>query len=308
MTGRAALLLLFLSGLFVSWSVEMAGNPRLHALGGDPSGGDMEGKEARFGIFDSVLFAKVTTGASCGAVNAMHDSYTPLGGLVLLINIELGEVVFDGVGAGLYGMLVFVILAVFLAGLMVGRTPEYLGKKIESHDVKLCVIALLVLVFDILGFTAWAVVNSWGVSGLNNTGPHGLSEVLYAFSSAADNNGSAFAGLNTDTYWFNITLGLAMLIGRFLFLVPVLALAGHLAKKKPIAATGGSFPVSGDGAEKRPGHERSGRGGGRRCRCSPSRQDRHHHPGRPPGHRVSFRAGCPDRGAGQCGAIGIAGR
>jgi K+-transporting ATPase ATPase A chain len=162
-----------------------------------------------------------------------------------LLNIQLGEVVFGGVGAGLYGMLVFVILAVFLAGLMVGRTPEYLGKKIESYDVKLCVLAILALIFDILGFTAWAAVSTWGLSGLNNTGPHGLSEILYAFSSAAGNNGSAFAGLDTNTYWFNTTMGLGMLVGRFVFLIPVLALAGHLAKKKYVPATGGSFPVSG---------------------------------------------------------------
>jgi len=241
----AAMVILFLFGLFISWPAEMAGNPRLRALGVDPADGNMEGKEVRFGVFDSVLFAAVTTDASCGAVNSMHDSYTPLGGFVLLLNIQLGEVVFGGVGAGLYGMLVFVILAVFLAGLMVGRTPEYLGKKIESNDVKLCVIAILALIFDILGFTAWAVVSSWGLEGLNNTGPHGLSEILYAFSSAAGNNGSAFAGLDTNTYWFNTTMGLAMLVGRFVFLIPVLALAGHLAKKKYVPATGGSFPVSG---------------------------------------------------------------
>jgi len=241
----AAMVILFLFGLFISWSAEMAGNPRLRALGLDPADGNMEGKEVRFGVFDSVLFATMTTDASCGAVNSMHDSYTPLGGFVLLLNIQLGEVVFGGVGAGLYGMLVFVILAVFLAGLMVGRTPEYLGKKIESYDVKLCVIAILALIFDILGFTAWAVVSSWGLEGLNNTGPHGLSEILYAFSSAAGNNGSAFAGLDSNTYWFNTTMGLAMLVGRFVFLIPVLALAGHLAKKKYVPATGGSFPVSG---------------------------------------------------------------
>ena len=240
-----AMVILFLFGLFISWSAEMAGNPRLHALGVDPADGNMEGKEVRFGVFDSVLFATVTTDASCGAVNSMHDSYTPLGGFVPLLNIQLGEVVFGGVGAGLYGILVFIILAVFLAGLMVGRTPEYLGKKIESYDVKLCVIAILALIFDILGFTAWAVVGSWGLEGLNNTGPHGLSEILYAFSSAAGNNGSAFAGLDTNTYWFNTTMGLAMLIGRFVFLIPILALAGHLAKKKYVPATGGSFPVSG---------------------------------------------------------------
>jgi len=241
----AAMVILFLFGLFLSWPAEMVGNPRLRALGVDPADGNMEGKEVRFGVFDSVLFATVTTDASCGAVNSMHDSYTPLGGFVPLLNIQLGEVVFGGVGAGLYGMLVFVILAVFLAGLMVGRTPEYLGKKIESYDVKLCVIAILALIFDILGFTAWAVVSSWGSEGLKNTGPHGLSEILYAFSSAAGNNGSAFAGLDTNTYWFNTTMGFAMLIGRFVFLIPVLALAGHLAKKKCVPATGGSFPVSG---------------------------------------------------------------
>jgi K+-transporting ATPase ATPase A chain len=241
----AAMLILFLLGLLVCWGAEMSGNPRLVALGVDPAEGTMEGKEVRFGVFDSAFFATVTTDASCGAVNSMHDSYTPLGGLVPLLNIQLGEVIFGGVGAGLYGMLVFVILAVFLAGLMVGRTPEYLGKKIESYDVKVCVIAILALIFDILGFTAWASVSSWGVSGLNNTGPHGLSEILYAFSSAAGNNGSAFAGLNTDTCWYDTTMGIAMLIGRFIFLIPVLALAGHLAKKKTARTTGGSFPVSG---------------------------------------------------------------
>jgi K+-transporting ATPase ATPase A chain len=240
-----AMVILFLMGLFTCWGAEVSGNPRLYALGVDSADGNMEGKEVRFGVFDSVLFATVTTDASCGAVNSMHDSYTPLGGLVPLLNIQLGEVIFGGVGAGLYGMLVFVILAVFLAGLMVGRTPEYLGKKIESYEVKVCVIAVLILIFDILGFTAWAAVSSWGVSGLNNTGPHGLSEILYAFSSAAGNNGSAFAGLNTNTYWFDTTMGIAMLIGRFIFLVPVLALAGHMAKKRTVPATEGSFPVSG---------------------------------------------------------------
>jgi K+-transporting ATPase ATPase A chain len=241
----AAMVILFVMGLFACWGAEMSGNPRLHALGVDPADGNMEGKEVRFGVFDSALFATVTTDASCGAVNSMHDSYTPLGGLVPLLNIQLGEVVFGGVGAGLYGMLVFVILAVFLAGLMVGRTPEYLGKKIESYEVKVCVIAMLALIFDILGFTAWAAVSSWGVSGLNNAGPHGLSEILYAFSSATGNNGSAFAGLDTNAYWFDTTMGVAMLIGRFIFLVPVLALAGHLGKKKTVPETGGSFPVSG---------------------------------------------------------------
>ena len=240
-----AMAVLFLIGLFAAWTAESSGNPRLRALGVDPAAGSMEGKEVRFGIFDSVLFATATTDASCGAVNAMHDSLTPLGGFVPLLNMQLGGVIFGGVGSGLYGMLVFIILAIFLAGLMVGRTPEYLGKKIESAEVKLCVFALLVLIFDILGFSAWASASAWGRSGLANGGPHGLSEILYAFSSAAANNGSAFAGLTADTPWYNATLGLAMLIGRFLFLVPVLALAGRLAGKKQVPASSGTFPVTG---------------------------------------------------------------
>jgi K+-transporting ATPase ATPase A chain len=241
----SAMAVLFLAGVLLCWWAEGAGNPRLHALGVDPAYGNMEGKEVRFGIFSSALFATVTTDASCGAVNAMHDSFTPLGGLVPLINIQLGEVVFGGVGAGLYGMLVFVILTVFLAGLMVGRTPEYLGKKIESYDVKVSALAVLILIFDIMGFTAWAVVSDWGLAGLSNAGPHGFSEILYAFSSGTGNNGSAFAGLTGNTYWYNTTLGIAMLIGRFFFIVPVLALAGNLAKKKIVPESGGSFPVSG---------------------------------------------------------------
>ena len=240
-----AMLLLFLSAVSVCWWAEGAGNPRLHALGVDPAGGNMEGKEVRFGIFNSALFATITTDASCGAVNSMHDSFTPLGGMIPLFNIQLGEVVFGGVGAGLFGMLVFVVLAVFLTGLMVGRTPEYLGKKIESYDVKVSVLAVLVSVIGILGFAAWAVVSKWGVAGLNNAGPHGLSEILYAYSSCSGNNGSAFAGLDGNTYWYNTTLGLAMLSGRFLMIVPVLALAGSLARKKLIPSTGGSFPVRG---------------------------------------------------------------
>jgi len=178
-------------------------------------------------------------------VNAMHDSFTPLGGLVPLINMQLGEVVFGGVGAGLYGMLVFVILTVFLAGLMVGRTPEYLGKKIEAYDVKVSALAVLILIFDIMGFTAWAVVSQWGLAGLNNAGPHGFSEILYAFSSGTGNNGSAFAGLTANTWWYNTTLAFAMMIGRFFFIVPVLALAGNLAAKRVVPESGGSFPVSG---------------------------------------------------------------
>ena len=241
----SAMAVLFLAGVLLCWYAEAAGNPRLHALGVDSAGGNMEGKEVRFGIFNSALFATVTTDASCGAVNSMHDSFTPLGGLVPLINMQLGEVVFGGAGAGLYGMLVFVVLTVFLAGLMVGRTPEYLGKKIESYDVKVSAIAVLILIFDIMGFTAWAAVSGWGLAGLNNAGPHGFSEILYAFSSGTGNNGSAFAGLTANTYWYNTTLGFAMLIGRFFFIVPVLALAGNLAKKKIVPESGGSFPVSG---------------------------------------------------------------
>jgi K+-transporting ATPase ATPase A chain len=205
----------------------------------------MEGKEVRFGIFNSALFATITTAASCGAVISMHDSFTPLGGLIPLFNMQLGEVVFGGVGAGLYGMLVFVILAVFLTGLMVGRTPEYLGKKIEPYDVKVSVLSILILIFSILGFTAWASVSQWGLAGLNNAGPHGLSEMLYAYSSGTGNNGSAFAGLTTNAPWYNTTLGLAMLFGRFVMIVPVLALAGSLAGKRLIPASGGSFPVWG---------------------------------------------------------------
>ena len=241
----SAMAVLFLAGILLCWWAEGAGNPRLHALGVDPAYGNMEGKEVRFGIFSSALFATVTTDASCGAVNAMHDSFTPLGGLVPLINMQLGEVVFGGVGAGLYGMLVFVILTVFLAGLMVGRTPEYLGKKIEAYDVKVSALAVLILIFNIMGFTAWAIVSQWGLAGLNNAGPHGFSEILYAFSSGTGNNGSAFAGLTANTYWYNTTLALAMMIGRFFFIVPVLALAGNLAKKKIVPESGGSFPVSG---------------------------------------------------------------
>ena len=239
------MLALFLAGVLTCWWAEVAGNPRMHALGVDAAGGNMEGKEGRFGIFSSALFATVTTDASCGAVNAMHDSFTPLGGLIPLFNIQLGEVVFGGVGAGLYGMLVFVILTVFLAGLMVGRTPEYLGKKIDAYDVKASVLYVMVPVFTILGFTAWATVSKWGMAGLNNTGPHGFSEILYAFSSAVGNNGSAFAGLTTNTYWYDTTLGIAMLLGRFFMIIPVLALAGSLAQKKQVAASGGTFPVSG---------------------------------------------------------------
>jgi K+-transporting ATPase ATPase A chain len=241
----AAMFLLFIAGFFVCWHYEAVGNPILTQLGVDPADGNMEGKEVRFGITDSALFATITTDASCGAVNSMHDSFTPLGGLVPLFNIELGEVVFGGVGAGLYGMLVFVIVAVFIAGLMVGRTPEYLGKKIQSYEVKMSMLVLLVLAMDILGFTAWACVSDWGKAGLNNQGPHGFSEMLYAFSSVTGNNGSAFAGLTANTYWYNTTLAFGMLIGRFLMIVPIMAIAGSLAAKKLVPAGPGSFPVSG---------------------------------------------------------------
>jgi K+-transporting ATPase ATPase A chain len=205
----------------------------------------MEGKEVRFGIFNSALFATITTDASCGAVNSMHDSFTALGGLVPLFNMQLGEIIFGGVGAGLYGMLVFVVLAVFIAGLMVGRTPEYLGKKIQSYEVKMAMLSLLVLCLSILSFTAWAAVSDWGKAGLNNQGPHGLSEMLYAYSSGTGNNGSAFAGLTANAPRYNTTLGLAMLIGRFLMIVPIMALAGSLVQKTISPPSMGTFPVSG---------------------------------------------------------------
>lgn len=239
----SAMSALFLAGVLVCWHSEAAGNPHLHEYG--IAGGNMEGKETRFGIAASALFATVTTDASCGAVNSMHDSFTPLGGLVPLFNIHLGEVVFGGVGAGLYGMLVFAVIAIFIAGLMVGRTPEYLGKKIESFDVKMASLAILVLTVIILGFTAWAVVSPWGTAALSNNGPHGFSEIHYAYTSGAGNNGSAFAGLNANEIHWNTSLGLDMLLGRFFMIVPILALAGNLAAKKRIPASAGSFPVSG---------------------------------------------------------------
>jgi K+-transporting ATPase ATPase A chain len=236
----SAMMVLFLGGMLLCWWAESHGNPIHHELGVAMADGNMEGKEVRFGIFNSALFATVTTDASCGAVNSMHDSFTALGGFVPLFNIQLGEIIFGGVGAGLHGMLVFVVLAVFIAGLMVGRTPEYLGKKIQSYEVKMAMLALLVL-----GFSAWAVVSKWGLAGLNNNGPHGLSEILYAFSSANGNNGSAFAGLTANTPCYNTTLGIAMLIGRFLMIIPIMALAGSLGKKKISPASAGTFPVSG---------------------------------------------------------------
>jgi K+-transporting ATPase ATPase A chain len=199
----------------------------------------------RFGIADSALFATVTTDASCGAVNAMHDSFTPLGGLVPLINIQLGEVIFGGVGAGLYGMLVFVILTVFIAGLMVGRTPEYLGKKIEAREMKLAMLYVLIFPLLILGFSAWAALAAYGTSSLNNGGPHGLTEILYAYSSSAGNNGSAFAGLNANTRFWNVTLALAMLAGRFLMIIPILGIAGSMLNKKTVTPGPGTFPTNG---------------------------------------------------------------
>ena len=241
----SAMTALFLAGVIFCWWAEANGNPIHQQLGLAAADGNMEGKEVRFGVFNSALFATITTDASCGAVNSMHDSFTALGGFVPLFNIQLGEIIFGGVGAGLYGMLVFVVLAVFIAGLMVGRTPEYLGKKIGAFDVKMAMLSLLVLCISILGFSAWAAVSEWGKAGLNNAGPHGLSEMLYAFSSATGNNGSAFAGLTANTPWYNTTLGLAMLIGRFLMIVPIMALAGSLVQKKIAPPSAGTFPVSG---------------------------------------------------------------
>ncbi len=250
----AAMFVLFFVGVMVCWHYEAAGNPNLTALGVDPADGNMEGKEVRFGIFNSALFATITTDASCGAVNSMHDSFTPLGGLVPLLNIQLGECVFGGVGAGLYGMLIYVVIAVFIAGLMVGRTPEYLGKKIEPYDMKMASFVILILAFSILGFTAWASVSPMGLpdpitnkatDGTNNAGPHGFSEILYAYTSATGNNGSAFAGLTANAPWYDTTLGFAMLFGRFAMIVPIIALAGSLARKKLVAESVGTFPVSG---------------------------------------------------------------
>jgi K+-transporting ATPase ATPase A chain len=245
----AAMAFLFFAGVATAYWAEARGNPLLagtdqHA-GQLHSGGNMEGKEVRFGIANSTLFATVTTDASCGAVNGMHDSYTPLGGMVPLINIMLGEVVFGGVGAGLYGIFVFVVLAVFIAGLMVGRTPEYLGKKIESYDVKMAMLAVLILTCTILIFSAIAVVKPYGTAGITNPGPHGLSQVLYAYVSSTGNNGSAFGGISANTMWYNTTTAAAQLLGRFFMIIPVLAIAGSLAKKKIVPESAGSFPVTG---------------------------------------------------------------
>jgi K+-transporting ATPase ATPase A chain len=243
-----AMAVLFAAGVACAYAAEARGNPLLHGVDQKVSamqpGGNMEGKEARFGIADSALFATVTTDASCGAVNGVHDSFTPLGGMIPLINIMLGEVVFGGVGAGLYGMLVFVILAVFIAGLMVGRTPEYLGKKIESYDVKMAILTVLIFCLVILVFTGISVVSGFGTSSITNAGPHGLSQILYAYASTAANNGSAFAGLNGNTRWYNISLGFNMLLGRFFMIIPILAIAGNLARKKIVPESAGTFPVT----------------------------------------------------------------
>jgi K+-transporting ATPase ATPase A chain len=239
----AAMSVLFLAGVAVTYWAESHPNPVMHGLA--VAGGNMEGKELRFGVTNSALFATVTTDASCGAVNSWHDSFTPLGGLVPLVNIQLGEVVMGGVGAGLYGMLIFVVLTVFIAGLMVGRTPEYLGKKIEGREMKLAMLYILVFPLIILGFTAWAAVASYGNSSVGNSGSHGLSEMLYAFTSAAGNNGSAFGGLNANTDWWNICLGFAMLAGRFFMILPALGLAGVMLNKKTVAPGLGTFPTNG---------------------------------------------------------------
>jgi potassium-transporting ATPase potassium-binding subunit len=245
----AAMALLFLAGVTTAYWAEARGNLQLASVNqtasASQSGGNMEGKEVRFGIANSALFATVTTDASCGAINGQHDSFTPLGGMVPLINIMLGEVVFGGVGAGLYGIVVFVILAVFIAGLMVGRTPEYLGKKIESYDVKMAMLAILILTFTILGFSALAIIKPFGTSSISNPGPHGLSQVLYAYVSSAGNNGSAFSGLNVNTMWYNASTAVAQLLGRFFMIVPVLAIAGSLAKKRIVPESVGTFPVTG---------------------------------------------------------------
>lgn len=239
----AAMGTLFLVGVAVCYWAEAAGNPLVHALGID--GGNMEGKEARFGTALSALFAVITTSASCGAVNAMHDSFMALGGMIPMINMMLGEIIIGGVGAGFYGILMFVVIAIFVAGLMVGRTPEYLGKKIEAKDVKMAMLAVLCLPLAMLGFAAVAVVLPTGVASVANAGPHGFSEILYAYTSAAANNGSAFGGLSGNTPWYNVTLGLAMLMGRFLVIVPALAIAGSIAAKKTVPASAGTFPTDG---------------------------------------------------------------
>jgi K+-transporting ATPase ATPase A chain len=244
----AAMAILCLAGITVAYSMEARGNPLLHGINQHTTamqpGGNMEGKEVRFGIAQTALFATVTTDASCGAVNGMHDSFTPLGGMVPLVNIMIGEVIFGGVGAGMYGIIVFIILSVFIAGLMVGRTPEYLGKKIEAYDVKMAMLTVLIFCLIVLGLTAVAIVSPFGTSSITNPGPHGLSQVLYAYTSQAGNNGSAFAGLNGNTPWYNVSGAFDMLLGRFFMVIPVLALAGNLARKKLVPESAGTFPVT----------------------------------------------------------------
>ena len=239
----AAMGVLFIAGVVVTYWAESAGTTGLNTLG--LSGGNMEGKEVRFGIVGSALFAVITTAASCGAVNAMHDSFTPLGGLIPMFNIQLGEIIVGGVGAGLYGMLLFVVVAIFVAGLMVGRTPEYVGKKIEAREVKMAMLAILCLPLMILGWTAVAVVLPPAVASMANPGPHGFSEVLYAYSSQTGNNGSAFAGLTGNTPFYNLTGGVAMFVGRFFVIIPAMAIAGSLAAKKTLPASSGTFPTTG---------------------------------------------------------------
>ena len=244
----AAMAVLFLCGVTTAYWAEARGNPLLHGVEQQATamqpGGNMEGKEVRFGIANSALFATVTTDASCGAINGVHDSYTPLGGMVPLVNIMLSETVFGGVGAGLYGILIYVVLSVFIAGLMVGRTPEYLGKKIEAYDVKMAMLVTLVFPLIILVLTGISSVKGFGTSSITNAGPHGLTQILYAFTSMAGNNGSAFAGLNGNTLWYNTAGAMTMLVGRFFMIIPVLAIAGNLAKKKAVPASAGTFPVT----------------------------------------------------------------
>jgi K+-transporting ATPase ATPase A chain len=240
-----AMMFLFLAGVTAAYAAESGGNSAVAALGVHQPLGNMEGKEVRFGVASSALYATVTTDASCGAVNAMHDSFTPLGGMVPLVNVMLGEVIFGGVGAGLYGILVMVLLSVFIAGLMVGRTPEYLGKKIEGREMKLVMLYALIFPLLILGFSGWAAVDGTALAGLNNGGPHGLSEILYAFTSGAGNNGSAFAGLTANAPWWDATLGITMLAGRFLMIVPVMAIAGSMRGKRTVPAGPGTFPTQG---------------------------------------------------------------
>ena len=244
----AAMAILFFAGVTTAYWAESHGNPLIKGVdqhaSAMQSGGNMEGKEVRFGIANSALFATITTDASCGAITGWHDSFTPIGGLVPLVNMMLSEVIFGGVGAGMYGMLIYIVLAVFIAGLMVGRTPEYLGKKIEAYDVKMAMLVALIFPMVILIFTAISSVKGFGTGSIINPGPHGLSEVLYAFTSGTANNGSAFGGLNANTAWYNVTIGLATLAGRFLMIIPMLAIAGNLAAKKYVPASAGTFPVT----------------------------------------------------------------